>query len=231
MAVAFGQLSSKAAGIRAVRVGAVQQDDIGLSDGVQLGKDAALRLQISLPRQVGNRAVRCDNEPDRGMLPDDAACAGLGCQIERHLVVEPGAFDKARRFVFLMAQRAVHHVAHTVDEPCPEAAAARKLDPNRLLGDKLRFGGHDGAPGSGLGQLIMGTGPACFVFDAGQQHKLCKALDEGAFAAAHRPHNTEVDVPAGALGYVLVDLFLCHGCTLLYSAAGISRQAASVVSS
>ena len=89
MAVAFGQLSGKTAGILAVRVGAVQQDDIGLADGVQLGKDAALRLQISLPRQVGNRAVRCDNETDRGMLPDDAARAGLGCEIERYLVVEP----------------------------------------------------------------------------------------------------------------------------------------------
>lgn len=99
MAVAFGQLSGKAAGILAVRVGAVQQDDIGLADGVQFGKDAALRLQISLPRQVGNRAVRCDNETDRGMLPDDAARAGLGCQIERYLMVEPGTFDKARCFV------------------------------------------------------------------------------------------------------------------------------------
>lgn len=86
-------------------------------------------------------------------------------------------------------------------------------------------------PAADWGSSSLAPGALCFVFDAGQQHKLCKALDEGAFTAAHRPHNTEVDVPAGALGYVLVDLFLCHGCTLLYSAAGISRQAASVVSS
>ena len=36
-----------------------------------------------------------------------------------YLVVEPGTLDQARSLVFLMAERAVHHVADAVDEPRP----------------------------------------------------------------------------------------------------------------
>ena len=69
------------------------------------------------------------------MLPDDAAGAGFGGQVKRDLVVEPGALDQARSLVFLMAERAVHHVADAVDEPRLEAAAARKLEFDGFLGD------------------------------------------------------------------------------------------------
>ena len=53
---------------------------------------------------------------------------------------------------------------------------------------------------------------SCLNLDARQQHQLGKPLDKGAFAAAHRADDAEIDVPAGALCNVLVDLILCHGC-------------------
>lgn len=109
--------SFKALCIVAVRLGAVQQDDIRLADVVQLCDDTALGVEIRLPRQVGNGAVRRYDEAHRGVLPDDAAGAGLGGQVKRDLVVEPGTLDQARSLVFLMAERAVHHVADAVDEP------------------------------------------------------------------------------------------------------------------
>ena len=101
------------------------------------------------------------------MLPDDAAGAGFGGQVKRDLAVEPGTLDQARSLVFLMAERAVHHVADAVDEPRLEAAAARKLEFDGFLGDELRLRCHDGAPGGGLGQFVLGAGALCFVFDAG----------------------------------------------------------------
>ena len=90
MAVGFGQLGGKALCIVAVRLGAVQQDDIRLADAVQLCDDTALGVEIRLPRQVGNGAVRRYDEAYRGVLPDDAAGAGFGGQVKRDLVVEPG---------------------------------------------------------------------------------------------------------------------------------------------
>ena len=102
------------------------------------------------------------------MLPDNLARASFGGKVKGDLLREPGAFDQPRSLVLLMPESAVHHIANAVDKPCPEAAAARKLNFDSFFRDKLRLCGHNGAPGGRLGQLIPGAGAAGLVFDARQ---------------------------------------------------------------
>ena len=205
------QLGGQLVGGITVRVSTVQQNDVGLTDGLQFGDDAALGLAVVFPRQVGHAAVGGDNDAHGCMLTDNAPCAGLGRQVKGHLVVKPGAFHQAGGVLFLMAEGTVHHVAHAVDKPCPEAAAAGKLDIDCLLRDELRLGGHDGAACGALGQFIVGAGTLGFVLDMRQQKQLGEALDKGAFACAHRPHHANINIAAGPARDILVDLFLRHG--------------------
>ena len=82
-----------------------------------------------------------------------------------------------------------------------------------------------------MGQFVLGAGALCFVFDAGQQHQLRKALDETAFAAAHGADHADINIAASTLCNVLINLILCHCSIPFHKAAGISRQVASAVSS
>lgn len=223
------QADGQAAACFAVRVHAVEQDQVRLADVVQLGDDALLGVQIAFPRDLGDAAVGGDHQAHGGVFPDDLAGAGLGSQVKGHSVVEPGAFDQARGVVLLVAERPVHHITHAVHQPGAETAPARKLHIHRLFGDKFRLGGHNGAAGRRLGQLVGGAGPLGVVFDVGQKHQLGKPFDQGAFSGAHRSHHADIDITAGALGNVLVNLFLRHFGSPFHSAAGISRQVFSVV--
>ena len=227
----LAQLRCQLAGFVAVRLGAVDQNDIGLADLVQLGKNALLRLAVGFARQIGNRAVGGHNNAHRGVFADDPPGAGFGGKVKGNLLVKPRAFDQTRGFVFLVAQSPLHHIAHAVDQPCAEFHPVRKLHRHGFFGDEFRLGGHNGAPGGRLGQFVLRAGAAGFVLDMRQQHKLRKALDKAAFAGAHRTDDPQIDIPACALGDILVELFLCHRPFLLYSAAGISNTAVWAVSS
>ena len=97
------------------------------------------------------------------MLTDDTPRAGLGCQVKRDFVVEPGAFYQARGVLFLMAEGTVHHVTHTVDKPCAEAATARKFNIDRLFRNEFRLGRHDRTACGALRQFVVGAGALGFV--------------------------------------------------------------------
>ena len=182
---ALGQLLR----LRGIRVGAVEQDDVGLAQSIQFFHDALLGSGITLPRDVTYRTVGGDHDADGGMFADHLAGARLGGKIEGDLVVEPWALDHAGPVVFLVSHGPFHHVAHTVDEPHPALAAALQLQGHGRFRDEFRLGGHDGAP-------------------------LHETLDEGGFAAAHRAHHPNVDISAGACADLTADAILFLICQI-----------------
>ena len=228
---ALGQLS----GLRGIRVGAVEQNDVGFAQRVQFFDDAFFCGCIACTRNVADCAVGGDHDADGGVLADDLAGAGLGGKVEGHLVVEPRTFYHAGLCVLLVAHGPFHHVAHAVDEPHPALAAAFQLQWHGCFRDELRLGGHDGAPRRRLGQLVPGTFPRSRRADGRQHQLLHKPLDKGGFAAAHRAHHTDVDISAGACADLAADaiLFLiCQSCvspSRLRCAPDLCRSARCIV--
>ena len=216
-------------GLGGAGAGGVQQNDIGLAQGLQLGDDPGLRLLVARPGDVADGAVGGHHHSDGGVIPDHLAGAGLGGLVKGHFVVEPGAFDHAGLVVFLVAHGPLHHIAHAVDQPHPALAAPLQLQGDGCFGDELGLGGHDGAAGGGLGQLILGAGAGGAVLPGGQHQLLHEPLDERAFAAAHRPHHPNVDVAAGAPADLAVEYRIFHSqcsSSQLPGAPGTSRRQA-----
>ena len=117
-------MGGKAAGVIGVRLGAVEQDQIGLANVVQLRDDAPLRLHIILPGQLRHRAIGGDDDAHRGMLPDDPPGAGLSGLLKGNRLIEPGAFHQPGGAVFLAAQCPTDQIPHTIHQPGAETAAA-----------------------------------------------------------------------------------------------------------
>ena len=155
--VALLQLRPQASGGGAFGRLAVQHHHKRLVDGLQLPDDPALGLLVLGPRDLRNAAVGGHHQPDGGMLVDDLAGAALRRHVEGHLLIVPGGHHHAGLLVFDVAQRAGYDVPHAVDHPHAEADIRLQRDADRLLRDKFRLGGHDGAARRRLRQLI---GPA-----------------------------------------------------------------------
>ena len=200
---------SQLPGLRRVRVGAVEQDDIGLAQRFQFGDDPPFRLCVARPGDIADRAVGGDHYPDGGVLTDHLAGAGLCGKVKGHLLLEPRAFDHAGLCVLLVPHGTLHHVAHAVDQPHPARPAALQLQGHGGLRDEFWLSGHDGAPRCRLRQLVPGTLPGSGRAGHGGQHQLLhEPLDKGGFAAAHRAHHTDVDIPAGACADLATDAVL-----------------------
>ena len=117
---ALGQLLC----FRGVRAGAVEQDDVGFAQRIQLFNDPLFGFGVPRTRDVADGAVGGDDDADGGVLPDHPAGAGLSGKVKGYFLVEPRTFDHARLFVFLVAHGPLHHIAHTVDEPYPTDTTA-----------------------------------------------------------------------------------------------------------
>ena len=169
-------------------------------------------------------------DPDGGVVPDHLAGAGLGGQVEGHRLIEPGAFHHPGLVVLLMAHGPLHHVAHAVDQADAALAPALQLEGDGRLRDKLGLGGHDGAAGGRLGQLILRAGEGGGVFQCGQDQRLHELLDKGAFSAADRAHHPDINIAAGPLADLAVEYRMFHcvcSSSQLPGAPGTSRRQTS----
>ena len=183
----------------------VQQDDEGLPQLLQLPDHPLLRFQVVLPGDVGDGAVGSDDNADGGVLGDHLPGADLRRLGHGDLMVVPGGGDHPGGVVLHLADGALHHVSHTVDQPHGKARPVRQLDLGSLLRDELGLGGHDGPARAALGQLIPGPLLAVDVVDVGDHLGLHEPLDEGGLPGAHGAHHADVDIPSGAGGDILID--------------------------
>ena len=194
----------------AVGLGGVEQNHKGLPQGLELGDDPLLRLQIVLPGDVGDGAVGGDDDAHGGVLLDDLPGADLRRLRHGDLVVHPGGHHHPGRSVLKLPHSPPDHVAHAVDQPHREGDAPLQGHVHRLLGHELGLRGHDGPAAAGLGQLVDGPLPAVDVFNVGDYAGLHESLDERALSRPHRPQHPHKQGPAGARGYVLIEIRICH---------------------
>ena len=150
------------------------------------------------------------------MLSDHLSRAHLRRLRQRDLLLKPGGTDHTRLVVLKLAHGALHHIAHTVDEPQVKARAALQVDVSRLLRNKLWLGSHDGAAGAALGQLILGPLPQIYVVHIWQHKLLHKAFDEGGLSRPYRTYHADIDVPRRPRGDILIDRAVCHS-SILFS--------------
>ena len=97
------------------------------------------------------------------------------------------------------------HVADTVDKADGKGRAAIQLKLHCLLRHKLRLRCHDSPAGAALRQLIPGPLLAVNIVDAGNDLCFHEPLDKGGLSCSHRPHNTDINIPGGAGGNILID--------------------------
>ena len=109
------------------------------------------RARDELP-QSGSGKTIMTSEPK--FVPEEAVeISPDGVTKLRVRLIDSVGLHRGRRAVLLRAHRAVHHVAHGVDQPHPQLRHAVGGNLHRFLGDELRLRGHDGLPGTALGQL------------------------------------------------------------------------------
>ena len=203
-AVLLLQLASERLCLLTGGVGAVEHQYKGLADPAQLGDYALFSRYVALARNAADGAVRGHDHADGAVVHYDPARALFGGAAHGHLILEPRRRHHALHAVFKLSRRTVHHVADTVYEPHREADAAVKRDAHRLLGHEFGLRGHDGTSRAGLGQLILGALPGVDVLNVRYYQRLHKALYERALARAHGSHESQIDVAAGAGGYVMI---------------------------
>ena len=185
---------------------AVQDQDKGLADLLQLPHHPLLRLLVGLPAQVGDAAVGGDHQPDGGMIGDDLSGTDLRRLLKGNVVVEPGGMHHPGRAVLLGAQRALHQIAHAVHHAHPDGGLIVQRDADRLAGHEFGLGGHDGLAAAALGQLVGEPLPPGARRHAAQDQLLHHAGDQGAFARAHRPDHADVYVAVGSFGNIAVQI-------------------------
>ena len=185
-------------------LGAVEEDDKGLANLLELPNHPALRLLVLGPRDIADGAIGGNHQADGAVFGDDLFGANLRRHVKGNLPVKPGGHHHPRLLVFDVPQSAGDDISHAVDKPNLEGSGLIHRDLHRLLRDELRFGGHDGFAGSGLRQLVGSPLPPGLAFDVGQHQGLHKPLDKGGFSGAHRPHHPDINIPVGALCNVLV---------------------------
>jgi len=188
----------------------VEQDEERLAQRFQFLDDPLLRFHVGLARQVRDGAVGRHHDPDGGVLLDHLAGADLGRFLEGDVPLKPRRAHQARPLLVLIAPRAGYGVTDAVDQP-DAGPRPVELQLDRLIGDKQGLGGHDGAPGTALRELVLGPLAVVAVLDPGEDQEVHEALDEGRLSGAHRADDPDVDAASGSLGDVAeeVELFQC----------------------
>ena len=224
--VLLGNVRLDGLGPVAVGLGGVEQHHKGLAHGFEFLNDPLLRLQVVLPRDVGDGSIGGHHNANGGVVSDNL----LGAQLRRlghgNLVVHPGGGHHPGLVSVHLPHGSGHHVAHAVNEPHGEGAAVLHGQAHRILRDEFGLGGHHHAAGPALGQLIPGPVPQVGVLDFRQHHSLHKALDEGGFSRANRTNHPNVNIALGALGDILIQFVVIHSNSsspqVLYMCMGIS---------
>ena len=188
------------------RVAGVDDHQEGLPRFLHVGDGALFRLYVILPGNFRNGAVGGHHNADGAVPLHDLFRPQLRRFRHGNLMVVPGGGHHPRHAVFLRAHRAVHHVAHGVDQPHPQLCDPVRGNLHRLLGDELRLRSHDGLPGAALGQLISGALLAIGVGDAGNHQLLHNPFDEGRFSGTHRPDHAHINIAAGSGSNVRINL-------------------------
>ena len=195
----------------------VQQNDKGLARSGQLGGNALLRRYVILPVDVADRAVGRDQYADRTVVGDDLLRAQLRRVAEGHLALAPRGTHHALAVFLDIAHRALDDIAHTVDHPHAQSGVVLERNRDGVLGHKLRLGSHDGAPRGALGQLVDGALAQVLVRDVRHHERIHESLDESGFTRADGSHHADIDIPARAALYILINAFWFHVFLPMYS--------------
>lgn len=189
----------------------VHQHHKGLPQLLQFPDDPLLRLQIVAAGNVRDAAVGGDHDAHGGVVADDLPGPQLRRLRHGDLMVIPRGHDHPGRQILELPHGTGNHVPHAVDEPHGEGGAVRQTHLCGLLRYELWLGGHNGAAGAALGQLVSGPLPSVVVFNIGQHLRLHKPFDEGGFSCADRPHHADIDAAAGTGCHILI-----HGCGTIH---------------
>ena len=188
----------------AIRISRIQQHNIGFA-GFLYGLHALrFRFRIVFPRDIGNRAVRQNHDPDGGMVLDHLACSDLRRPLERNLLLVPRCADHARFAFFLRPDRAGHQKAHAVYEPHAGGHRFVQTDLDRFIRNKLRLCRHDRFARSALRQFVDQAISCRFVFNIRYHQKLGKTFDESGFSGSHGTDHAEIDIPLRPFQHISV---------------------------
>ena len=144
------------------------------------------------------------------MLGDDLLGAYLSRHIKGNFFFKPRGHDHAGHLIFNIAEGARDDVSHTVDEADIKRGVVVEHDLDRLFGDELRFSGHDRLARRRLGQLIGCALLAEGAVYVGNDQGFHKLFNKGGLSRAHGADDSDVDIPVGALGDVLIDTAVFH---------------------
>jgi len=193
-----------------VRLLRVHQHEERLPCCLHVSDGPLLRLHIILTRNVRDRSVGRQDDPDAAVLLHDLLCAKLCCLRHGDWLLEPRRRHHARRAVLLRAHRAIHHVPDRVNEPHRKPALAVRTDLHGLLRHKFRLRGHDGLSRAALRQLILRTLAPVDIFNIRQHQLLHKPLDKRGFSRPHRTHHADINAAVRALRDLLINRAFLH---------------------
>ena len=164
------------------------------------------RRLIVCRRDISETAVAGDDDPDGGVIMDHFMSPDLCRLCKRDLFLKPGRLHFPFHLVLQMPCRAVHHIAHAVDQADLHRDLSSHLDLNRFLRNKFGLRGHDRLAARRLGQFVCGALPFVYVFHIRKYQKIHESFDERGFSGPHRADHSYVDLTPCTLFNILIQV-------------------------
>lgn len=120
MGVGALQLLRQQLGLGGVRIPGVQQHQKGLPRLLHVSHRPCLRLQIVVPRDIGDASIGGHHHANGTVILHDLPGSQLCCLGHGDLMVIPWRCHHSRLSVLLCAHGPGHHIAHRVNEAHPK---------------------------------------------------------------------------------------------------------------
>ena len=187
-------------------VSGVYYNKEGLPGLLHIRNGFLLRFQVIPPWNIRDGSVGGHHKADGAMLLHNF----FGTQFRRlghgDLIVIPGGSHHSGSSLFLRPHRSGHHIAYRVNHPDLELCFPVRRYFRRLLRDELGFRGHDGFPGAALGQFIPCPFFSVGIFNGRNHQLLHNPLNQSGFSRPHRANHTDINIPSGTAGNVLINV-------------------------
>ena len=145
------------------------------------------------------------------MVVNDLIRADACCLRKRNFRIRPGRFYHTLRIFFHVTGGALHHVAHTVNEPYLCLHVPAKMHGGSFLRNEFRLRGRNGFSSRTLRQFVLCPFLFMLIFHKGKHTDIHEAFNKRGFAGTHRSYHPYVDFPTASFLYVLVQvIFFIH---------------------
>ena len=177
-----------------VGVCAVQDDYEGFSLLFQFTDNPFLCLHVILAANLGDAAVRRQNNTDGRMLRDDLSRADFRSFFKGDVMIMPRRAHHARHVVFNVSNRTRNHITNAIYHADSDRCRVADFQLRSFVRDELWLRCHDGPSCSALRQLICQAFLRMRILHPRQYEEIHETFDKGRFSRPDGADHTNIDI-------------------------------------